>query len=167
MPVVVIFLRAVNLGGNKLRTKAFAEELGVRNLGAAGTFVGEGTPKAWQAKVRDALPFPTEVFVVPGDRVRKLVVADPLNVADMPAGERGYVTVLGAAPRGLALPVTTPDDGSWQLRVEQAVGPLLLTRRKVDHPGKFYPNEFIERRLGKPATTRGWETFVKLAAMLG
>ncbi len=162
-----IFLRAVNLGGNRLRTKPLAEQLGLTNLGAAGTFIGEGTARRLKSMVEAALPFATEVFVCPASQIRELVATDALATDRMAKGERGYVTILPAAPRpALKLPVTRPDEGRWQLRIEHAMGSFLLTRRRLDHPGKHYPNEVVEGLLNTKATTRGWDTFVKLDKLL-
>ncbi|HWG91274.1 MAG TPA: hypothetical protein VNZ52_10550 [Candidatus Thermoplasmatota archaeon] len=164
-----VFLRGANVGGRTFSTKAVAEalaDLEVKNLGTAGTYrVGKARSAT---AVRDAfqplVPEGCDLLVRPLDEVLALVKRDPFARE----GDRGspFVTVLAEEPkRPVAYPWEVPDGGPWQLRVLRAEGPYVLSLRDAAEPGKFYPNEVIERALGVRATTRGWKTMLDLAKL--
>lgn len=166
----VIFLRAVNVGGRICHPKALADELGLVNIGAAGTFIAPGAGKKAAAGLKKALPFESELFACPGSEITELVANEPF--AEAPAGEDvKYDVTVFAEPLAseLALPRVFPSEGPWQLQLLGLAhgGRYGLTCRRVLPGGKgLYPNAVLQREFGVVATTRGWPTFCKLAKLV-
>lgn len=166
----VVFLRAVNLGGRSLGTKALAADLDLANVGAAGTFVAtdDRSPDALEDGIRRRLPFETEVMVVPGDDVLRLLSRDAFGPEAAEEGAGRFVSVLARSPASPPpLPLDRPEGAPWQVRLVSVDGPFALTLRRRLGPRTLYSNEVVEKALGVPATTRGWETFVRIGRVLG
>ncbi len=164
---LAIFLRAVNVGGRKLRPKALAEALDLVNVGAAGTFVAPGRASAGAVEraVRRALPFETEVMVCAGEELLRLARADPFAAA--PAGADRYVSVLAAPPAARPpLPLERPEGKPWNVRVVGLDGRYALSLWRRNGPRALYPNAVVEQALGVAATTRGWETVMAICRIL-
>lgn len=164
-----IFLRAVNVGGNKVKTRQLADELGLINLGAAGTFVAKmGAPATWVKKIQAALAFQTDIIVVDGDAIVRLVRSDPFASQDMPDGVKASVTVLAhklATPP--ALPLVKPVGDKWEVDVFDLVDDVFaLSRRRRLGDRLIYPNEVVEKAWKVGATTRGWDTIVELRDLI-
>ena len=167
---LVVFLRAANVGGhNAFKPAQVAKQLAhleVTNLGAAGTFIVRArvAQAALRKELAEALPFEAATMIVPGKAVRDLVASEPF--ADLPEGVQGFVSVLSKKLRKVpSLPLDAPATGAWQVRLTEVRGPFALAQRRAG-PGRFYPQEFVEKALGVPATTRGWATFDALAERL-
>lgn len=162
---LAVFLRAVNVGGRTLRTKDLAARLGMSSIGAAGTFVAPGRSDAagLAREVRAALPFETEVMVVPGEDVLALLAEGP---GDPGPGVLRFVSVLARAARTPRLPVEWPEGAPWVLRVVGVRGGLVTSLRRPREPGDGYPNPIVEKAFGVPATTRGWATLEAVGATL-
>jgi uncharacterized protein (DUF1697 family) len=168
---LVVFLRGVNVGGNKtFRPAELARALGAVNLGAAGTFVLHAGSSAGAVRkaTLEALEFDAEVIVCPGENV--VALARRADKSPPPYGPdlKTMVTVLAAKPKSPPrLPVEVPEGAaSWQVRVTAVDGPFVtsLWRRRE---GRFiYPNEVVERLFGVPATTRGWTTIASIRKAL-
>lgn len=167
-----VFLRGVNVGQRRLRPQALADDLGVlhlHSLGAAGTFAAHTDRSAedLRAAIAAALPFSTEIIVVPADAIRRLLRHPPGAPGPLPAGQRRYLTIATTPiPQGDRLPLHFPDPERWQVRLEAIDGPFASgTRRRRPGP-MVYPNAAIERHFGVRATTRWWETVQALQAAL-
>jgi hypothetical protein len=104
---------------------------------------------------------------VPAARVLELVRSDPFEGVGFTKDQRGWVAALAARPKKVPeLPVVRPAGRSWSVRMDRAETPfaLGLWRRR---PGGFeFPNTIVESALGVPATTRFWETLVRVAELL-
>lgn len=163
-----IFLRAVNVGGRTVGVRELADALDLVNIQAAGTFVCAGgrSRSALAKAVRAALPFETDVIVCPAAELRAAVAT--FAAVPVPAGAKRFVTLLAASPRAAPpLPIEQPP-GAWEVRVTQIAVPYVLSLdRKLGERRRFYPNEVVERALGVPATTRGWDTIAKVLEKLG
>ena len=170
-PSLVVFLRGVNVGGNKtFRPAELARALGAVNLGAAGTFVlhGGGAAAAVRREILDALEFEAEVIVCPGADVVALARRAEKDPPPYGPDLKTMVSVLAAKPKASPrLPVEVPAGAeSWQVRVIALDGPFVtsLWRRRE---GRFiYPNEVVEKIFGVPATTRGWSTVASIRKAL-
>jgi len=171
--VLVVFLRAVNVGGHQVvRPSEIARRLArleVTNIGAAGTFMVRAAVSA--AAVRKAfaaaLPFDTAIMTcTPGDLAR-LMRRDPGAGAARDPRVKRHVGVLGKRP-GVRprLPIRVPDDDRWQVSIVDVDGPFATSLQRRDGRTTVSVNEAIERRLGVPATTRGWDTLVKIHTLL-
>jgi len=159
---LVVFLRGVNVGGNKtFKPAELARALGAANVGAAGTFVLlAGVESAVRKTILGALEFDCEVIVCRGSDV--VGIARRAEKDPPPYGKdlKTMVSVLAGRPKAPPkLPVEVPAGAdAWQVRVTAVDGPFVtsLWRRRE---GRFvYPNEVVEKLFGVPATTRGWNT---------
>ena len=166
---LVVFLRGVNVGGNKtFRPADLARALGAVNVGAAGTFVlPGGAESAVRKSILDALEFEAEVIACRGDEVAGLVRRAEKNPPPYGKDLKTMITVLAARPKSPPkLPASVPAGADWQVRVTSVDGPFVtsLWRRRE---GRFiYPNEVVEKLFGVPATTRGWSTITAIRKIL-
>jgi uncharacterized protein (DUF1697 family) len=167
-------LRGANVGGNRVfRPAQFVKHLAaldVVNIGAAGTFVvrSNAPERTVRARFARALPFTADLLVCTGEEVLDLVASAPFGHAPRPPEVTWYVTVLGSPlPKRPTLPISAPDANAWQVRVIGVTGRFVcsLARRG---PGRLiYPNEVVDTRKDVPATTRNWNTILKVASALG
>lgn len=169
----VVFLRAANVGGRNVfrpaRLAADLAHLGFTNVGAVGTFVvrEKATPAAIRREILTRLSFEPAIVVRPASEILSLVAGDPFRGTSFSKDQRGWVAVLAGKPKTRPpLPLTAPEGKPWSVRLDRVEGAfaLGLWRRRPD--GFVYPNEFLENALGVSATTRYWETFQRLAAVL-
>src|SRR5262245_51531639 len=165
-----VFVRGVNVGGRKVfRPKALAEDLSrldVANIGAAGTFVVRKAiaAGALREEIRRRLPADAEVMICSAREVLDLVSSEG---EEPPPGARRYVCVLGARPKKRpALPLRAPAGSGWQVLVGKIAGAFVTGQWRSDRRRMVYPNEVVEKELGVPATTRTWDTILKVAALL-
>lgn len=163
-----IFLRAINVGGRTVSTRALADALELVNIQAAGTFVSldARSAAALARAVESALPFETEVIVRAAAELGTAV--ESLEKIPVPAGAKRFLTLLSTEPEvAPVLPIERPES-DWEVRVAAVEGPFVLSLdRKRGERRRFYPNEVVERALGVPATTRGWDTIKKVLDKLG
>src|SRR5438874_231110 len=119
----VVFLRAVNVGGNLCRPAEIAKQLAkfdIVNIGAAGTFVvrEDVSELVLRAALARKLPFKCEIMICPARDIIKLTSKDPYS--GQPAGPdiTRFVSVLHKRPRPLPpLPLGLPSDDDWLLKV--------------------------------------------------
>jgi uncharacterized protein (DUF1697 family) len=169
----VVFLRAANVGGRNVfrpaQVAAWLAHLGVVNVGAAGTFVvrSGGTATAIRREIQTRLSFEPEIVVRPAAEIVALVRGEPFRGVTFSKDVRGWVAVLCGRPKSRPeLPIAKPAGRSWGVRFDHldkgfALG--LWHRR----PGGFvFPNQVVERAVGVPATTRWWETLVRVADLV-
>ena len=168
----VIFFRAVNVGGHqKFQPSLLAKELAdldIVNIGAAGTFVVRATAAAakLRAAIHDRLHFQPELMICPARAVLALVNSDPYHEVSAAANMTRYVSILSKAPRTAPkLPLDFPTPGPWEVRILSITGSFVLS---LQRPGKkgLYPNALVEKQLGLPATTRNWNTLLKISEAL-
>ena len=168
----VVFLRGVNVGGaNRCQPAVIAKQLakfGVINIGAVGTFVvrEDVTESAVRNAFAKKLPFKCEIMICPAQDIIKLASKDLF--AQQPSGPNitQFVNVLAKrlhAPP--PLPLSLPSDGDWLIKIIAIQGRFVpgLYRRQmkaISYLGK------VEKLLGVPATTRNWNTILKVAAIL-
>ena len=167
----VVFLRAANVGkNNRFQPAQLVKDLAdfeVVNVGAVGTFVVRKNVSEQKLRAAFArkLPFECEIIICPAKTIVDLARDNPLAglIAD---DVEGYVTLLAAAPaRAAAFPICVPDQKNWVVKlVELKDLAVLSLRRKI--PGRFYPNEVVEKKLGVAGTTRNWNTIEKVLKIL-
>ncbi len=171
-----VLLRAVNVGGRTLPMAALRErlsELDVATVGAAGTLAIRRAPNeaAVRRAVRAAIPFSTDVLVRRVEEIDALLARGPGGEDAPPAGVRWSATFLSEAPDAPPkLPIRRPDGEAWQTEIVEIRGRDVLGRyraRRTPSERLVYPNEVTEREIGRPATTRWWETVVALGTLLG
>ena len=168
----VVFLRAVNVGSaNRCQPAAIAKQLakfGVVNIGAVGTFVvrEDVSESALRAAFARKLPFKCEVMICPAGDIIKLTSKDPF--ARQPSGPNitRFVNVLAKRVHSPpSLPLSLPSDDDWLLKVIaiQDRFVLGLYRRQMKAIGYLGK---IEKILGVAATTRSWNTILKVVQIL-
>jgi uncharacterized protein (DUF1697 family) len=171
---LVAFLRGANVGGHrKFRPAALAREmadLGVVNIGAAGTFVAKKPvrAKAFRAELARRLPFETEIMICPGSEILALAQSEPFS--DTPAGNdvRRLVTVLAKKPQLLPkLPIRLPEGKDWQVDFFRIAGRFAFTLWRPGPERPIYPNAVAEKVLGIPGTTRSWSAIEAACQILG
>jgi uncharacterized protein (DUF1697 family) len=168
----VVFLRAVNVGGaNRCQPALIAKQLskfGVVNIGAVGTFaVRENVSEsALRVAIARKLPFKCEIMICPVRDIIKLASKDPF--AQQPSGPNitQFVNVLAKrlhAPP--PLPLSLPSDGDWLMKIIAIQGRFVLGLYRRQMKAISYLGK-IEKLLGAPATTRNWNTILKVAEIL-
>lgn len=169
----VVFMRAVNVGGHQtFRPAVLARDLaplGVKSLGAAGTFVVRGrvTPAALRAAILAKLPFEPAMTICPGRELLALRDARPFAKLRDADGARPHVSVLERGPaKSPKLPLLRPDGASWQVRLLALSGRFALSVRRPGSGTMVYPNEVVESAFGVPATTRNWDTVLSICEAL-
>ena len=159
----VVFLRAVNVGGNSVFSPAaLAKKLGLVNVGAAGTFVSRRRIAA--KTIAAELPFVTAIVVVPAADLVALVDAGPPSA---PADATVFVSVLTIAAKSAPrLPIEVPAGDRWALRVLEQRGRFVISMRRAELQRGLDLNAIIERAFGVPFTTRTWGTMARIRAAL-
>ena len=169
----VVFLRAANVGGKNVfrpaKLAAALAHLDVVNVGAAGTFVvrGQATAAAIRREVLARLPFEPGIAVRPGREVVALVRSRPFDGVAFSKDLRGWVGVLcGRSTARPKLPLTKPAGKAWSVRFDRLEGAYSLGLSHRRPNGSVFPNQVVEQALGAQATTRWWETIVRVAEII-
>jgi uncharacterized protein (DUF1697 family) len=162
---LVVLLRGANVGGHrKFRPAELAKEmadLGVVNVGAAGTFVVKKPvgAAAFRAELVKRLAFETEVMVCSAAEILALAESEPFPRPPSSSNVRAMVTVLAKKPKTLPeLPIRRPEGKDWQVDLFRVAGRFALSFWRGDRKRLIYPNEVAEKVLGIPGTTRTWST---------
>ncbi len=170
---LVVFMRGVNVGGMKVfQPSVLARELahlGAWNLGAAGTFVitGRCAKSTLRAEFLRRLSFPAELMICRGREVTELVASDPFPPESAAGDLRRFVSIMAKAPRAsLQLPYTVPANAQWQVKVVGVSGRFVLAWWRRLGRSFLDPNGVVEKHFGGPATTRNWNTIVRIADIL-
>jgi uncharacterized protein (DUF1697 family) len=168
----VIFLRAVNVGGtNRCQPARIAKQMskfGVVNIGAVGTFVvrEDVSELSLRAAIARKLPFKCEIMICPARDIIKLASKDPF--ARQPSGPNitRFVNVLAKPLRvPPLLPLSLPSDDDWLLKIIAIQGRFILGLYRRQMKAIGYLGK-IEKLLGTPATTRNWNTILKVVQIL-
>jgi uncharacterized protein (DUF1697 family) len=166
----VVFLRGVNVGGHKTFQPSLVAKnlshLGVINVGAAGTFVipAKATRQEIQDEFAGVLPWEAELMICSGKDLLSLHASDPFaQVKDF----RPFVQAMSGRPRNLpALPFCHPSADSWEVKVIGVSGIFALTLWRKLGKTLIDANAIVEKNFGVRATTRNWNTIVKICAVL-
>ncbi len=169
---LVVFFRAVNVGGyQKFQPGVLAREMaefGIVNIGAAGTYVvrAEISESKLRKEILSRMPFKPELIICPGAEVEKIACDDCWPKA--PAGKdiQRFVSAMTSAPSTKSvLPLEKPEGAVWEVKVVAVVNQFALTYRRPGPKG-IYPNAIVEKAVGLPATTRGWNTIEAICKKL-
>jgi uncharacterized protein (DUF1697 family) len=100
------------------------------------------------------------VMVRPFPALAALVEADPFGDAAVEPDTKLYVAFLAAdLERKPTLPLVSARDGLEAFAIRGR--DVFIRSRRVK--GRFgFPNDFIEKQLGVPATSRNWNTIVRM-----
>ncbi|MEA2724017.1 MAG: hypothetical protein QOH59_1788 [Gemmatimonadales bacterium] len=170
---LVVFMRGVNVGSAKRFQPSHLarelEHLGVSNLGAAGTFVVRG--KVGQAALRgeflQRLPFACDLMVCEGRDLLKLAAAEPFPGPSEDSNLRRFVTILDRPlPKPPTLPWSYPAGEQWQVSIVGVTGRFVLCHWRRLGTSGLEPNTLIEKQFGVRATTRNWNTILRVCQLL-
>lgn len=169
----VVFLRGANVGAhNRFQPALLAKELskfGVVNIGAVGTFVvrEKVVDARLQAEILRKLPFKPEVMICRAQEILDLVGKDPFKEQPLSPDMRGFVSVMAKRPSvSLRLPLYRPNVDNWEVKVIQVSGKFALSLWQRLQKNVLYPNEVVEKHFGVPATTRSWNTILRIRTIL-
>ena len=166
------FLRAVNVGGRTVRMSELAARLGALGLSDVSTFIASGNvcfaaagdPAALarriEAELLAWLGYPVAAMVRSWDELESLVASNPFKGVARQPDAKLYVTFLWDVPKR---PVKLPLESKEGLRLFRVAGreAFMVAERLAN--GRFgVPNLPIEKALGVPATTRNWNTILRL-----
>lgn len=169
---LVVLLRGVNVGGHRaFHPRALADQLrqlGVVNIGAAGTFVIQKPVTAAQVRVELArrLPFETEIIICHGREIVRLMSLDIFADQTARPGVVRFVSVLSRSPRlAPPLPMSLPTRGQWLLKVLARDGRFVVGQYRRHMKVIGYLGT-LDRLFGVRLTTRNWNTMAAIAKVL-
>jgi uncharacterized protein (DUF1697 family) len=170
---LVVFLRAVNVGGHKtFRPSALAKELSdydVVNIGAAGTFVVRKPGRsqdAFLAELLRKLPHQTDVMLCNARDVLRMETENPFGAEPPGPNLIRFVSILAKAGAvKTPLPVNFPPAGEWLVRViasrdRYVFGTYRRHMKTITYLGK------VDKLFSSPATTRNWNTIMEIVRIL-
>lgn len=165
----VVFMRGVNVGGHKaFKPSELAGRLaalGVKSIGAAGTFVvrADATEADVRSRFLKQVPFETELMICSEKDLAELVALEPFAAKALPKSDGRFVSVVGEPPRPVPkLPLHVPAGKDWQVGIIAVHRLFVVSLMRRLGSKLLYPNEVVERQLGVPATTRNWSTILKV-----
>ena len=170
---LVVLLRGVNVGGHRtFRPTILARQLrhlDAVNIGAAGTFVIRRpvTREQLRAELARRLPFDTEIVICQGGEIVRLWSEDHFAGHPVRPGTVRFVSVLSRRPRSApSVPMSLPPSGKWLLKILARKNRFVfgVYRRHMKVIGYLGT---LDRLFGVPVTTRNWNTFTAVAAVLG
>jgi uncharacterized protein (DUF1697 family) len=173
----VAFLRGINVGGRGvLKMQDLARMFASAGCERVKTYIQSGNAvfesragdlDGFQGKIekrlRDRLGVDVKVMLRTAREIENLVNLDPFEKAGRDPKVKKYVAFLYGKPRSRPeLPLISAKEGIEVFLVKnlEAFG---LSREVKGRYG--FPNNFIEKELGVPATTRNWNTVCKVAAL--
>jgi uncharacterized protein (DUF1697 family) len=170
---LVVFLRGVNVGGHRtFRPTVLAKALrsyDVVNIGATGILVVRKPGRsrtAFLTELRRKLPVETEIMLCDGSDLLRLETENPFGDERSSAEIVRFVSILAkAGATRTPLPVSLPAEGGWFVRVialrgQFAFGMYRRHMKTIGYLGK------IDTLFSAPATTRNWNTILKVLAVL-
>jgi uncharacterized protein (DUF1697 family) len=165
-------LRAVNVGGVKVRMDRLRDAVTALGLDRVSTYIQSGNvvfagggedPDELASRLEDAVAaefgIDVPVLVRSADDLARIVVANPMRTRGVDEAKL-HVTFLASEPAAERVDAVAPDAGG-------ADGFAVVRREVYLHcPGGYgttkLHNGFWERKLGVVATTRNWRTVTTL-----
>ena len=168
IPTHVVFLRGINVGGNKkvpmATLKKVLESLGyinVKTLLASGNVLlsaGKDSPNIIKKKIENAIVkefgFGSDVIVRTVDQMQQLMKSDPFKNIKVDEHTRLYVTFLSEKPKSsLAIPYASPEKDFQILRVTdtEVCSVLQLNPKKKSTDAM----NVLEKEFGKNSCRKG------------
>jgi len=138
------------------------------NVGAAGTFVVMkpfGRARL-RAELLRRLPFDADIMICSAHEIISLASAEPFADVSCGLDMVRFVSVLATRPRVKpAIPFRLPPGGGWLVKVIELRGRFAIGfyRRRMRTIGALGQ---MEKRLGRAATTRNWNTIKQIVGIL-
>ena len=171
----VAFLRAINVGGQKLikmeelaRIFTAAGLKNVRTYIQSGNVIFDATSAnavALRKKIEQALlnvlGYEVTVMVRPLADIEEIVRRNPFKKIKTGAAATPLVVFLSDTPQHIPkLPLVSAIDNLDIFEVKDGAAFILSRPKKDGRSG--YPNKFVEKELGVLGTTRSWNTVNKI-----
>ncbi len=171
----IAFLRAINVSGqNLIKMKDLNDMFQSAGFEKVKTFIQSGNVLFQSAEhsagkvaaiIEDRLftTFGKKIVVIVrtleeiGDMVKK----NPFSARQPDEDTKRYVCFLKSDPAGKpSLPMISEKEGLEVFRIENR-NAFIISSRIIGRYG--FPNAYIEKRLGIPATSRNWNTVLKMS----
>ena len=168
---LVVFLRGVNVGGHRtFRPSIVAKELSaydVVNVGAAGTFIVRkpGSRARFREELVRTLPVDAAVVLCEGRELVRAVEEHPFPEPSRPELVR-FVSIFAKPSRvRVSTPLQLPPSGEWFVRVLASRSRFVFGEYRRHMKTIGYLGQ-LDRLFGAQATTRNWNTIVKVVRLL-
>lgn len=180
MTTQVAFLRAINVGGrNKVKMDALKGAFAAAGCRDVQSYIQSGNV-VFEASAADQSALSKEIQIrlnrlVGGEVVvifrtlrhlEGLVASDPFKELAVRGDTKQYVAFLAGRPKAWPdFPLEEPKEVLQAFTRTQNDVLIVSGRKKSGFYG--FPNNFIEKTLGVPATSRNWNTVTKIVARFG
>ena len=168
----VVFLRGVNVGGHRVFRPSILPaqlpQLGLVNIGAAGTFVVRQriSPAALRRALAGCLPFDAEIVTCGAAQVRALLKADLFAGQPPRPDVVRFVSVFSRSPAvSPLLPMEFRHGRRWLVKLVGQVGRFVAGVYRRDMKTIGYLGR-IDQIFDVPVTTRNWNTFGQIGRVL-
>ena len=170
----VALLRGINVGGHKLiKMEALAKVFvstrvqNVRSFAASGNVVFDSheedaaaLAKKFERRLHQAFGHHITVIVLPVQKLASLTKRNPFKRVVDDKDVMLCAVFFAAEPPKLKLPIKSVTDNLEVFKVRDRVAFVVCRRKKNGWFG--FPNNFVEKQFGVPATTRQWRTIEKI-----
>ena len=173
----VALLRAVNVGGNTIKMaelKTMFEKMkfkDVRTFIASGNVIfthdgiaDEALRESISAQIAKTFGLKIDLVIRSMDELQALLKLNPFKSIKIGGDTRVYVTLLPSEPSAAAWKKLLEYQTKQQSFSKDGRDVFIIYSVPVS-AGKPFSNMLIEKTLGMPATTRGWSTITKIAAL--
>lgn len=177
MPNYIALLRGINVSGQKkIKMADLRSQLSTLALDSIQTYIQSGnitfeSPAAPEGhlaatikgKILEVYGFEVPTLVISAEALREVAAANPFSEAAGSDPARMLVTFLKEAPEAAAAQAFTAL--SFPNEHFELAGKAVYLHCPNGYGRAKLNNNFIERKLKVPATTRNWKTVVKLLEM--
>ncbi len=180
MITYIAFLRAINVGGQKLIKmevlRRIFESLGLKNVRTyiqSGNIIFDSTStnstaltRKIENKLKEVTGHEVTVILRKFSEIEVLVKQNPFRKIKPSSDGVLFVVFLSALPTTKPkLPLVSKPENLEVLTIKDGAA-FVVSRRKKN--GLFgYPNNFVEKQLGVSGTTRNWSTVNKIVGFAG
>lgn len=177
MTVYIALLRGINVSGQKIikmeHLRAVFEEMQftqVRTYIQSGNVVFEAEEqdtslleKKIEQKIEQVYSFQVPVMVRTSRELELVVEQNPIDITELSANEKIYVSFLSQEPNAEAVQVLE----SFESDIDDfhVHGREVYILIRAGYGESLFSNNFLEKKLKVSATTRNWATVNKLIAM--
>jgi uncharacterized protein (DUF1697 family) len=178
---LVAFLRAINVGGHAVvkmaDLKQAFEDAGCDNV---QTYIASGNVlfdapstasgqaklfKSIQTKLNKLIGKETVIIYRTGDELQRLVKANPFAKPDTSRDVKLYIAFLKDKPTKKPKLLLGPDKSGLEI-IKLKDRDVCIISRPIGKGHYGVPNISVETGFGVPATSRNWNTVMKIVALL-
>ncbi len=174
----IAFLRAINVAGHaKVKMSNLKQAFiaagckDVRTVIQSGDVIFEAPERDAESRIQEIqnrlcelLGTQATVMYRTLREVEDIVRTAPFKDIETDSETKLYVAFLSRKPRNKpTLPLLLPKEALEAVQMKNLE--VFIVSRKKKNGGYGFPNNFIEKEFGVPATTRNWSTVIKIAAL--